>query len=234
MGISRYLAMTASEMEAFSPPDDWSVAYMACHFSPYGTGLSNIPAALPVNSMLILNDRMPPCGHDPNRIAQQLLEAAETLCVDSVLLDFERPDLPLQQLCETLPDVLPCPVGVSSLYAHEFSCPVFLPPMPFDQPLEEYLSPWQGREIWLDIAPDNALFTVTESGSHLSHPIFTPPEDCYFEEPALHCLYRTEITEDLVRFHLWRPFSLLESLMSEASHLGITKYIGLYQQLCFP
>ena len=76
MVFAPYLAMTAGEMsgsEFFSFP----VAWMACHFSPYGTGITNRPRALPPGSMLILNDRMPVCGHDPERVARQLEETAQ-------------------------------------------------------------------------------------------------------------------------------------------------------------
>ena len=46
MAISIYLAASPaqiSKMERF--PE--KLAWMACHFSPYGTGLSNLPASLP-------------------------------------------------------------------------------------------------------------------------------------------------------------------------------------------
>ena len=66
-----YLAMTPAEFNSVSqPPPDF--AYMACHFSPYGTGLGNLPTVLPPESLLILNDRTPIHGHDPQRIFDQL------------------------------------------------------------------------------------------------------------------------------------------------------------------
>ena len=64
MAITPFLAMTAAEMRNISvcPP---KIAWMACHFSPYGLGLSNMPKDLPSNSLLIVDDYTPPSGHDP-------------------------------------------------------------------------------------------------------------------------------------------------------------------------
>lgn len=233
MGISRYLAMTAAEMEAFSVPEGWMAAYMACHFSPYTTGLSNIPDTLSPGSMLILNDRTPISGHDPQRIAQQLKDALERLHFDSLLLDFERPECEdISVLCQVLTKQLPCPIGISSLYAQALDCPVFLPPAPLDQPLAEYISLWQGREIWLDTAPEAARFIITQDGSqYMPLPFSQPPENAHTDE-ALHCRYRAEIKEDAVLFHLWRDQPQIEMLIGQAQTLGITKCIGLYQELC--
>jgi len=233
MGISRYLAMTAAEMETFSLPDKNTLAYMACHFSPYGTGLSNIPVLLPPGAMLILNDRTPIHGHDPQRIAQQLLQALEKLRFGSILLDFQRPDQPeLPSLCRTLVTQLPCPVGVSEPYADALDCPLFLPPLPLDQPLEEYITPHKGREIWLDIATEAACITVAESGSRMEYLSFSlPPEETFLDE-SLHCRYRAEVLENEIKFSLWRDLEQLEALAEEAQTLGITKCIGLHQQLC--
>ena len=58
MGISHYLAMTGVEIAAAEALPE-NIAYMACHFSPYGTGLTGAPEVLPKHSMLILNDRIP-------------------------------------------------------------------------------------------------------------------------------------------------------------------------------
>ena len=46
MAIRPFLAMTAAEIRGTEtlPP---KTAWMACHFSPYSTGLSNLPKDLP-------------------------------------------------------------------------------------------------------------------------------------------------------------------------------------------
>ena len=233
MEISRYLAMTPSEMEVFSLPAGYFPAYMACHFSPYATGLSNIPDTLPQNSMLILNDRTPICGHDPEVIVQQLLQAWEYLGFESLLLDFQRSGQEaIHSLCQHLVRAFPCPAAVSEQYAKEADCPVFLSPAPLDQPLQEYIAPWEGREVWLDIAPAAACITVTESGSSLSPLPFSPPPENALADETLHCLYRTEVLENEIRFSLWRDLPQLDALVKEAQDLGIAKCIGLYQEFC--
>ena len=55
IGIRLNLAMTAAELGAAPLPSH--PAWMACHFSPYSTGLTNLPPKLPQDSLLILNDR---------------------------------------------------------------------------------------------------------------------------------------------------------------------------------
>lgn len=230
MGISRYLAMTRSELEAFSLTQGHAPAYMACHFSPYSTGLSNIPASLPDGAMVILNDRTPIYGHDPQQIARQITDVTERTHCSCVLLDFERPGYEeTKRLCEFLIANLSCPVGVSALYAEGTDCPVFLPPVPMDMTLGDYLAPWQGRQVWLDIAPEAVCVSVTEAGSRFS-PMAgsSPPENAFFDD-ALHCHYRSEVLDDRIHFYLWRD---LASLIEEADALGVAKCIGLYQELC--
>lgn len=234
MGISRYLAMTAAEMAAFSLPENAFPAYMACHFSPYGTGLSNIPAQLPDGSMLIVNDRTPFHGHDPEQILEQLQKILRQAPFDCLLLDLEREGIEeYTALCRVLIAQLPCPVGVSTLYAEGLDCPVFLPPVPLDVPLEEYIAPWKGRELWLDIAPEAACVTVTESGSSIAHIPFSPPPENAFYDESLHCRYRSEVSENEIKFLLWRDQARLEALLKEAQALGIAKCIGLFQELCY-
>lgn len=232
MGISCYLAMTAAEMETAVAAPNWHTAYMACHFSSYSTGLSNIPTALPPNSMLIVNDRTPISNHDPDLIAAQLQQTVETLGCNSVLLDFQRPgNAETEALCRVLVGAIPCPVGISDLYAKGLDCPVFLPPAPLDQPLEAFLAPWKPREIWLEAATDATCITVTEKGSTHS-PVDRPqPPKRHFLDQTLHCWYWTGPTKTQARFYLWRDSTQLKALLDEAEALGVPKAVGLYQQL---
>ena len=71
MAIPQYLAMTAAEMAGTAPLPRY-MAWMACHFSPYSTGLTNLPAKLHQGSLLILNDRTPIHCHDPERVCREL------------------------------------------------------------------------------------------------------------------------------------------------------------------
>ena len=154
MAIRPFLAMTAAEIRGTEtlPP---KTAWMACHFSPYSTGLSNLPKALPPGSMVILDDITPIHGHDSETIAAQLRPRLEEMECSGVLLDFQRPGYEeAELLAGRLSEALPCPVGVSALYGRGLTCPVFLPPAPPDVCLANYLAPWQGREIWLELALD--------------------------------------------------------------------------------
>ncbi len=226
-----YLARTTGELFSNTPTEE-KTAYMACHFSLYATGLSNVPDALPTGSMLILNDQIPISGHDPQRIADQLQKTIEALCCDSLLLDFQRPgNEETAELCRLLAAQIPCPLGISHHYAGDLDCSVFLPPPDLDMPLSEYLKSWKGRKIWLEAALETSEFTVTADGCRVSPLPYEPPQGETFIEESLHCRYRCEIDSDEIRFFLYRTADQLESLLTEAEALGIEKAIGLYQQL---
>ena len=228
MALPLYLAQTPTEMAGNPLPR--GMAYMACHFSPGGTGLSNLPEVLPAGAMLILDDSAPMDGHDPERIVEQLSPRISELGCESLLLDFQRQNIPGQQkLAQLLTASLPCPVGVSELYADRVSCPVFLPPCPPDRPLPEYLAPWQHREIWLEAALDGITLTLTESGC-CAAPLWGFPEAGLTDEP-LRCRYQIETTANSAVFRLWRTKSDLDGLLNEAESLGVAKAIGLWQEL---
>lgn len=230
MATTLYLAMTAAEIrENERMPSN--LAYMACHFSPYGTGLSNCPKYLPEGSLLILNDRTPVCGHDPVRIAQELCTAAEKLSCRGILLDFQRPEeeqihAVVRHICKDAP----CGIGVSHLYAQDADCAVFLPPVPPDTLLADYFAPWNSREIWLDISPEGQVITLTENGSRTDPLPFEYCPDAGFSEPDLHCHYRIE-TDREARFTLFRTQEDLLNLIAEAERKGVTLCVGLFQEL---
>lgn len=231
MALPLYLAMTAAELSRTAQLPD-KTAYMACHFSPYSTGLSGFPDTLAPGSMLILNDRTPVHGHDSQLIADQLQQAALDLQCDSVLLDFQRPDNPeTAEITAAILKVLSCPVGVSEYYAKALACPVFLPPPPLDSPPQAYFTQWAGREIWLEAALDSACITLTEQGCAYT-PLF-PPEtpEPFHCDTRLFCRYHIELTDTAARFTLYRTKAELSSLLEEAARLGVTRAIGLYQEL---
>ena len=231
MAIRTFLAMTAAEIgEGTSLPP--KIAWMACHFSPYSTGLSNRPRSLPPDSLLILNDRTPIHRHDPEVIAAQLAECVENLQCSGVLLDFQRPNCQeTAALAALLPGALPCPVAVSALYAGESGYPVFLPPVPHHTPLADHLAPWQDREIWLELALDGEIITLTESGVAFAPLPSEEALDGGHAEDALHCHYRVELLENAAKFTLWRTPEDLKALLDEAGPLGVSHAVGLYQEL---
>lgn len=231
MAIDRYLAMTGAEIGTNSvlPP---KVAYMACHFSPYGTGLANLPAHLPPGSMLILNDRTPIRGHDPQRIAGQLEECIRSQQCPALLLDFQRPgEAETAALAAFLVSTLPCPVGVSESYAQGLECPVFLPPVPPDTRLSNHLNSWKGREIWLDISAEGTTVTLTPEGA-CTAPL--SPQDVPRQgrpEKTLRCHYTIDISEDAAVFTLFRTPDDLEAMLADAQSQGVTTAVGLWQEL---
>ncbi len=205
-------------------------AWMACHFSSHSTGLSNLPVNLPEGSMLIVNDFVPVADHDPQRIAAQLNEVTEACRCSRILLDFQRPaDSRTAQIAKAIVQALPCSVGVSGLYARELACPVFLPPLPLHMPLMEYIAAWQGRPVWLELMPDCAVYTITETGCTIAacEPAGAFP---HFDAEAF-CHYRTEVADDTIRFTLHRSFSDL-TVLCKAEQIDC--FVGLFQDFAQP
>ena len=228
MALRLYLARTAAEMGGNRSPAVPG-AYMACHFSPWGPGLSNLPEALPPESILILDDSTPMSGHTPEVILRQLSEQMERHQCQSLLLDFQRQGIEAQQdLAALLAEALPFPAAVSELYAAGLSCPVFLSPVPPDRPLHEHLAPWTGREIWLEAALEGMELTLTEDGCTTS-PLLDPPQAGLADE-RLHCHYDIRL-DSSAHFRLWRTREDLADLLLEAESLGVTRAIGLWQEL---
>lgn len=231
MEIPVFLAMTAGEVLAAEALPQ-RLAWMACHFSAYGTGLSNLPKSLPEGSMLMLNDRTPVCGHDPQLVAKMLCDTAERFRCDSILLDFQRQDCPeADNIIEAVLKQASRPVGVTTGYAKDFDCPVLLPPVAPHVPLSEPLAPWKGREIWLELAAEGTQITVTTEGSQYTPlPFCEPPETAHKEE-ALHCHYEITVEEDRILFQLGRTEEDLTSLLKEAKEYSVTRAVGLWQEL---
>lgn len=229
MAIPLYLALTGAEFHCCKALPD-KIGWMACHFSPYGTGLSNLPQRLPEGSLLILNDRTPIRGHDPQRIQEQLSQAVETFKCAGLLVDFQRPDCSEAAVLVRTLATLPCPVAVSSPYAEESDCAVFVSPVPLLRPVGDYLARWAGREVWLDAAADGLCVTVTAEGSRL-HPL-SPGEmpDCLHRDETLHCHYRIDLTDHRADFTLQRTKDDLQALLEDARSHGATHAVGLYQE----
>lgn len=229
MGISHYLAMTAAEITAADKPAD-PLAYMACHFAPYGNGLTGLPQALPPGAMVILNDRIPYFGQDVSVVADQLNQLTERFSADCILLDFQRADTP-ELLCRQLCESLHCPVGISRRFARDPCFPIFLPPVPPDVSPEAYLASWTGREIWLETALETVRITVDAAGSKVTPLPYSQPDSCCFSEEDLHCRYRIEVYDDRAEFTLSRAPEDIPQILEAAARLGVTKAVGLYQEM---
>ncbi len=231
MSLCCYLAMTAAEFYAQQDLPS-GIAWMACHFSVYGTGLTNLPPQLPENSLVILNDRIPALNHDPVRIRAQLEELAQRQHISGILLDLQQPNDPtLAAVVKELTRSPPCPIGVTQSYAKDTSCAVFLPPPALNKPLKSHLIPWEGREIWLEAATESTKIDVTSKGSFFTELSESATKETAFTDSRLHCRYSMDIRADCVTFSLHRDKQQLQLLLEEAEALGVNQAIGLYQQL---
>lgn len=230
MPTDLYLAMTGAEMTSNTPLPP-RIGWLACHFSPSGPGLSNLPKALPPRSLLILDDSTPFSGHDPEVIREQLKEVISILEIDSVLLDFQRPkDSTVAYLTQILQTALPCPVAAPADYGTNDS-PIFLPPCPPNQLLSEYLIPFRGREIWLEAALNGIRLTITEKGCSKETITFPNVQDFPHVDERLHSHYCIEQVKDSLIFSLQRTRDDLQGLLNEAEHMGVTRAVGLWQEL---
>lgn len=181
--------------------------------------------------MLILNDFVPINGHDPDRIIGQLKEVMEKQKCDSLLLDFQRESDETAALARAITEELPWPVGVSELFAEPLNCPVFLPPVPPDTLPEDYLKPWQNREIWLEAAMDGSVIVLTADGSSSAPlPHYEIPTGSH-RDAYLHCHYSIDLHNEQAKFTLFRTPEDLSELLEEATSRGVTNAIGLWQEL---
>lgn len=230
MEIPLYLAMTAAEFAHCTALPE-KIGWMACHFSSYGTGLCNLPDRLPKDSLLIVNDRTPICGHNPELIFSQLTAVIQEQSIAAVLLDFQRPDVKETQVLTKHLIELPCPVAVSHPYAESHDCPVFVPPVPVNEKIETHLAPWQGREIWLEAALGSMTIHLDAHGSVDDEYALENDASLPFSDSELHCHYRIEAGADAVSFHIKRSKEDLAKLLETTTHYGVTTAVGLYQEL---
>ena len=229
MPIPCYLALTAAEFAKVDRLPE-NTAWMACHFSGYGTGLSNLPSSLPAGAMLIINDRMPADRHDPERILAQLLELEERLQPDCFLLDFQRSDMPQNRhIAQVLAEGLNRPVAVTAEYAIDLPCAVFLDPPPLHMSIDDHIAPWAEREIWLELAPETKTYTLTPEGCTIADVDHQPLPDPVFTESKLFCRYHIDLFENSAVFTLQRTREDLNAMLETVNR--ITRAVGLYQQL---
>ena len=234
MPFAHYLAMTAAEM-AGNSAFPRHAAWMACHFSPSGVGLSNLPNWLPPDCLLILDDSTPIHDHAPERIASELIACMERLQCVGLLLDFQRPgEAQTRELIAHLCEALPSPVVVSDVYAEGLDCPVFLSPVAPDEAMASRLARWRGREVWLDTAMEGLEIVLTEKGAKSTPLPHQKYPDCGLEDRLLHCHYRISLSENSAVFTLWRTKSDISAQLEEAEALGVTAAVGLYQEFGSP
>lgn len=225
MVIPHYLAVTRAEIAGGALPAP--LGYLGCHFSE--AGLLGLPEALPPKSLLILDDRIPMTNQDPALILSQLQMALDALDCIGLLLDFQQPENgPQKNLTRLLSKTLPIPVAAPPFYASP-ECRLFLPPVPPDRSIEEALSPWSGRKIWLDTTPDAITLTLTGAGCATA-PLPHSPAPGKFTDPRLCCRYSIEENPEGFRFTLFRDEACLRNLLAQAAERGVELAVGLWQE----
>ncbi len=231
MFLPIYLAMTGKEFAQFKGISS-TLCYLACHFSASGAGLSNLPSALPSDSILCIDDSTPIANHNKEMVTSQIAELVDRFHPCGILLDFQRPDNPYTpDIIESILRCAKCPVAVSHIYAKEYACPVFLPPLPFRMTVSEHLQPWLDREIWLEIGNDKEMAIITENSFGAERVYSIPSNGTYFRDASLLCHYCSNIKPDHIALHFYRTAQDLEELQAQAKELGVIKFLGLWQQL---
>ena len=208
MVLPLYLAMGAEEMNGAAP--------LPRHLGVYGPDVT-----LPPGAMLILDDRLP----GP-------LDPAQAMGADSVLLDFERKPTPdTIRTANKLLRPLDCPVAAPPGYLEDPACPIFLPPCPLHVPLAEYLAPWQDRAVWLDVTMQQQNVTVTAEGTRYSSPAPADRQDGGWFDEVLLCRCAMDVSDEQVVFTLFDTPDTLKRKLEQAAALGVTRAVGLYQEL---
>lgn len=228
MVFTGFLAMTAAELGQ-EPTPGWGVAWMGCHFSPYGRGLSNLPPMLPRGSLVLVDDWNPIHAHDPALVAEELEALGKRWDCTGVLLDFQRPVSPeSEKMVAELEKRLTLPLILPAAYGTESRCAVCLPMPPCHVPLKTHLAPWAGREVWLELTKEGETILVNGQGSR----IFPGGRgEGGFSDENIHCHYCVKPEEGNARFNLWRTSSDLAALIREAESLGVRGAVGLWQEL---
>lgn len=231
MSIPLFLAMTSQEIRE-NICQTGKIAYMACHFSPKGSGVTNLPENMPPTAMLILDDRIPYGGQSAEQLIAGLRASVERLGCQYVLLDFERPATKqLQELSAAVANELPCPVAMPPEYARALDCPLFLPSIPPYILPEDYLSPYKNREIWLEAALDGALATVTAEGCQVTAVPYPETAIPLHHSRELRCHYHMDITDKAARVTFLRSAEDIGPLLEAAEQYGAALAIGLHQEL---
>ncbi len=231
MALPIYLAMTAWEYEN-CPTLPEHPAWMACHFSSYGAGLSNIPEAFPKGGLLMVNDRIPPAGHCPDLVAQQLLQAVDSLSPKVVILDFQRPfHEEIREIAEKILSLLPCPVAITDTYSQNWGGGVFIPPVPLGKKMEDHLQKWHSKDIWLEVTKTGEQLVLTKEGCS-RQPLNQLPGMPVFRDDNLFCHYSTQVTDEQAVFSLWRTDEDLADMLEHAQAMGVSAAVGLYQEFC--
>ena len=220
MAIPVYLAMTPEEIQSVHKIPQ-NVAYWHS---------LDFPAQPSRDSLLVFTDEEEFRPSNAGIIAEDLVASAKSLHCRGILLDFQHENRHENSALVTELEARRYPFAASALYAENRNCAVFLPPVPLTATLADYIRPWQGREIWLELAMDGLRIAVTAQDSqeyYLSHASSLNKAHIDWK---MHCHYSIETREDTAVFTLWRTKQDIEAMISEVSALPVRLAVGLWQE----
>lgn len=234
MSIPMYLAMTATDFSVFSILPT-HMAWMSAHFSVMDRGLSNLPAALPTGSILILDDQHPWDGHSISAVLRTLQDFLQRNTLLGILLDFERPACPQTlKLAEAITVLCldhGCTAAMPEVFARHEAAAVFLPSRPHWSPKPPSL----GREIWQEVSPAPSRVRISSGKVEkevLSTLFFSRPEGRpIFTDLELLCQYYTQVRDKGIEVTLFDGPESLEQKLSLWEASGVRLAIGPYRYL---
>ena len=233
MPIPFFLAIYAHDFPALPrlPP---KVAWMSAHFSTSGPGMSNLPAKLPPGSLIILDDQTPWAGHSIETVCREMTAVLMRTEAYGLLLDFERPPEEetllltnaLGQCCRELG----IPMGAPESYATDPGIAIFHSPLPCQIPPEVLCPP--GRAVWLDVSPTAFLAHIgpdSTTGNLTEDEVSFSDESQIFTDPALHCLYRSQPSDNGIDLLLYHTPQSITAMLETQELPGIQLALGLYR-----
>ena len=222
MALPVYLALTEGEFR-LPTRKPAHLVWMGIRFTESGT-LVGFPEVFPAGGILTVNDSSPlpeKCPPEAIKILQQWVEQFRP---SAVLMDMQRSGA-APEVMKALSRGLPCPVAVSAPYADILPGPVLLPPIPLYRDPEDFLAPWAGREIWLEISPLGQVVRLTETGRDIR---FAPASPEAQEHPGPCSHYTIRKGPDFIEFRFRRTSEDTAALFAAAEKYGVTKLFGLY------
>ena len=147
-----------------------------------------------------------------------------------ILLDFQHPENPENHRIIAELERLGLPYCATGIYAAQYGCAVLLPPVPPTRSLSDHISPWKGRELWLEIALDGQHITLTKDGCTEQYIPHAQHRHGAHNDEKLHCRYFVHTTENAAEFTLWRSKEDIADLLKEAESLGVRLAVGLWQE----
>ena len=222
MALPVYLALTGAEFRLL-PRKPAHLAWMGVSFTENGT-LGGFPEVFPLGGILTVNDASTLPEKCPPEATIALRQWVERFRPSAVLMDMQRSGA-APEVLKALASSLPCPVAVSAPYAHVLSGPVLLPPVPLYRDPEDFLAPWAGREIWLEISPLGQVVRLTKTGRDIR---FAPVSPVQKEFPGPCSRYTIRKGPDFIEFRFRRTSEDTAALFATAEKHGVTKLFGLY------